>query len=190
MKVEQIKIEEVVPAGYNPRKISDRDFDSLKASLKKFGFVDPIIINKRSSTLVGGHQRLKAAKELGMKEVPVTYVDLAPKMEKELNIRLNRNNGEWDHKALGEFFEPADLVGWGFETFEVGINDADYLADVEFKDEDFKESDLKRLGAELVLVMSPEVKDAFVKLLGTLKKANNLESQEDVIVFITKHFES
>lgn len=85
------KIEDVNPAAYNPREITDAAFEGLKESIKKFGLVDPLIVNVRNgqNVLVGGHQRLKAASSLGFKTVPVVEVDLSPAEEKALNVTLN-----------------------------------------------------------------------------------------------------
>ena len=72
---------ELVPLGhldsapYNPRKISKQQLEALSSSMKEFGVVDPVIAN-RDGTVIGGHQRIKAALRLGLPEVPVIYVDL------------------------------------------------------------------------------------------------------------------
>jgi hypothetical protein len=83
------KITDLKPASYNPRAISDAAFEGLKESIKKFGLVDPLIVNTRTGLLVGGHQRLKAAEALGIEEVPTVEVDLTPAQEKALNVSLN-----------------------------------------------------------------------------------------------------
>lgn len=82
---------EVRPAPYNPRCISSASFEGLKESIKKFGFVDPLIVNVRTGLLVGGHQRLKAAEALGLTHVPVVQVDLSAVEEKALNVTLNNS---------------------------------------------------------------------------------------------------
>ena len=68
MQIETKKIEELTPAPYNPRKISNKELERLKRSLDEFGVVEPVIWNKRTGYVVGGHQRLKAMKELGIEE--------------------------------------------------------------------------------------------------------------------------
>lgn len=82
-------IGDLKPAAYNPRAISDSAFEGLKESIKKFGLVDPLIVNTRTGLLVGGHQRLKAAEAIGLTEVPTIEIDLSPTEEKALNITLN-----------------------------------------------------------------------------------------------------
>lgn len=102
MEVFDVPIREVNPAKYNPRKISDKELTGLKESIKKFGFIDPLVINKRTNTLVGGHQRLKAAELLEMDNVPVVYVNLNISEEKALNIALNSHmiSGKYDLEIL------------------------------------------------------------------------------------------
>jgi len=106
MKIVQYKVKDVKPAKYNPRKISDSAFEGLKESLKKFGLVDPLIVNTRTGVLVGGHQRLKAAEAVGMKTVPVVEIDLSPAEEKALNITLNNQAISGDYsEGIAELLE-------------------------------------------------------------------------------------
>ena len=102
MKIINRKISEINPAKYNPRKITDEELSGLKESLKKFGFVEPLIVNKRTNTLCGGHQRLKAAESLGFEFVPVVEVDLSLAEEKALNVALNSHtiSGKFDEDIL------------------------------------------------------------------------------------------
>lgn len=120
--VQYIKIQDLKPATYNPRKHSDEAMAQLKESIERFGLVDPIVVNgapKRKNIVIGGHFRLKAAKELGYKEMPVVYINLPDiQKEKELNIRLNKNTGEWDWALLEKFSEDF-LVDVGFSTEEL-----------------------------------------------------------------------
>lgn len=103
MKIIKKKISELKPAEYNPRKIGSREKMELTKSIKKFDFVEPIVINinpKRLNVVIGGHQRLEIAKSLGYKEVPCVGISLNEQDEKELNLRLNKNKGEFDPKLL------------------------------------------------------------------------------------------
>ena len=109
---------ELIKADYNPRKISDKDFKQLKKSLETFQCVEPIVVNQfegRENVIVGGHQRLKAMESLGWSEVPTVEVYLDLDEEKELNVRLNKNTGEFDFELLNEFFDKDMLEGVGFE---------------------------------------------------------------------------
>lgn len=117
-----VKIDELKPADYNPRKWSDKAVADLKESIKRFGLVDPVICNsseERKNVVIGGHFRLKIAKDLEYKEVPVVYVNIPDiKKEKELNLRLNKNTGEFDFKLLADFDENF-LSDVGFSSEEL-----------------------------------------------------------------------
>ena len=122
------------PAEYNPRKWNDAQIAQLKKSIEKFGVVDPIIVNSspdRKNIVIGGHFRLYCCKELGMTKVPVVYVDIADiKTEQELNIRLNKNSGEFDWDLLANFDEDMLLeVGFTDDELEIGF-------DLEFNKDD------------------------------------------------------
>ena len=124
MKITLVNINSLNPAEYNPRQISNKQYEDLKASMEKFGCVDPIIINinpERSNVVVGGHQRLRILRELGAEKVPTVSVNLSEEDERELNVRLNKNTGQWDMDLLSEF-DIVDLKEWGFKDIEFGFN--------------------------------------------------------------------
>jgi len=124
MKVEQVKISELKEVEYNPRRMTEKQVKDLTESIRKFGLVDPIIVNSykgRENVVVGGHQRLKIARQEGFKAMPVVYVLLDEKDERELNLRLNRNLGEWDWDLLADFNEEL-LKDVGFEEDELMMN--------------------------------------------------------------------
>jgi len=73
----------------NPRKISDQAFEGLKTSIERFGLVEPIIWNKQTDRVVGGHQRLKVLRANKEKETQVIVVDIPESEEKFLNVALN-----------------------------------------------------------------------------------------------------
>jgi ParB/RepB/Spo0J family partition protein len=103
MRIQQVKIIELRPAEYNPRAMSEAEMAKLMKSIMQFGFVDPAIVNQypgRENVIVGGHQRVEAAKKLGYEEVPVVYVNLDLNKEKLLNLALNRIQGSWDEEKL------------------------------------------------------------------------------------------
>ena len=110
------------PAEYNPRKHSKEQAEQLKRSIQNFGLIDPIICNKaegRENIIIGGHFRMEVAKELGYEEVPVVYVNIKEiENEKELNIRLNKNQGEFDINLLAQFDE-SFLADLGFDSEEL-----------------------------------------------------------------------
>lgn len=103
MKTENILVGKLNPAKYNPRKIDQKSFEGLKNSISKFGYVEPIIVNKRTGlTVIGGHQRLKALIDLGINEALCVILDIPEIEEKALNVALNNRHtsGEYDRSEL------------------------------------------------------------------------------------------
>ena len=121
MNIELIEINKLKPATYNPRQINTKQYNDLKKSIQKFDLVDPIIVNK-DMTVIGGHQRLKICKELKYKDVDCVVLDLSKEEERELNIRLNKNTGEFDMDILANEFDIDNLVDWGFKHIDLDIN--------------------------------------------------------------------
>ncbi|KKR86992.1 MAG: ParB domain protein nuclease [Candidatus Curtissbacteria bacterium GW2011_GWA1_41_11] len=117
-----IPASELRSAEYNPRKWDDDAAKQLSESIKRFGLVDPIIVNSapnRKNIIVGGHFRYEVAKKLGIREIPTVYVNIPDlDREKELNLRLNKNVGEWDWNLLAEFDENL-LADIGFSSEEL-----------------------------------------------------------------------
>lgn len=145
MKVTYVPVGDLKPADYNPRKHSPEQAAQLKESLARFGFVDPVIANRapgRENVVIGGHFRLEVAKELGYEAAPVVFVDIPDlDREKELNLRLNKNVGEFDLTLLAEFDE-SFLSGVGFST-----EDLDDIFPAEEENEVFDlAKELKKIG--------------------------------------------
>lgn len=115
MIIEKKKLSDLTPAPYNPRQSTAKQEKQLKASLEKFGVVEPIIFNKQTGYIVGGHFRVRELKKLGYKEIECVIVDLSEEDEKELNIRLNANTGEWDWDALANEWDSEQLIEWGMD---------------------------------------------------------------------------
>ena len=142
-KIIHKQIDDLIFAEYNPRQLSDDQYKHLKDSISRFGLVDPIIINKnkdRKDIIIGGHQRVKVARTMGINEVPCVEIDLTYDREKELNVRLNKNTGDWDFDILNEAFEIEQLLDWGFDNSAIKIDLEDVIKDEE---EDFKTLSLK-----------------------------------------------
>lgn len=126
MQIEKKPVEELKAAEYNPRKNlkpGDAEYEKLKRSIEEFGYVEPAIWNKRTGTVVGGHQRLKVMKDLGYEEVDCVVVDLDEKKEKALNVALNKISGEWDNTLLANLLKDLDDSGYdltftGFDLAE------------------------------------------------------------------------
>ena len=122
MEIIHRNVDELISAEYNPRQMTSEQHKYLTDSIKRFGMVDPIIVNTypdRKNIIVGGHQRVIIARELNIKSVPTVEIELTPERERELNIRLNRNTGEWDFDLLANYFEVGELTEWGFNEKEL-----------------------------------------------------------------------
>lgn len=127
------KVSELIGAEYNPRKISGKEMDDLKDSIKRFGLTEFPIINMhkdRKNIIISGHQRLTACKELGIEEVTCIEVELSVDLEKELNIRMNKAGGHFDYDILDQFFERSDLLNWGFLDSELPVIEIPEDADI------------------------------------------------------------
>ena len=138
IRIETIPLRSIKPAPYNPRKDlkpGDPEYEKLKRSLDEFGCVEPLVWNKRTGHLVGGHQRLKILKERGEKELEVSVVDLPLDREKALNIALNKISGDWDQQKLAELLQEMiqtpdlDVELTGFELGEAEDLIAEILDD-------------------------------------------------------------
>jgi hypothetical protein len=102
------KINELVPAKYNPRKISSDSLGRLTKSLSELGNLQPITWNAKSGNIIGGHQRLKCYEALGKEEVDVWAVWLDEIQEKAANLALNKLSGEFDMPQLKDILEELD----------------------------------------------------------------------------------
>jgi len=126
MIIEKRPVEDLQAADYNPRKDlkpGDPEYEKLKRSIEEFGYVEPVIWNKRTGKVVGGHQRLKVLKDLGHTEVDCVVVDLDENREKALNIALNKISGAWDNDLLANLLRDLDQSGFdvtltGFDLAE------------------------------------------------------------------------
>ena len=115
-----IPIADLRPAEYNPRvelQPGDKDYEDIKRSIQRFGFADPIVVNA-DMTIIGGHQRLNVAKDLGYTEVPCAVVDLSKAEERALNVALNKMGGRFDNTKLANLLK--DLSLGGFDTTLTG----------------------------------------------------------------------
>lgn len=190
MQIEKKKVIDLVPADYNPRKDlkpGDKEYEKLKRSIDEFGYVDPLIWNKRTSRLVGGHQRLKVLKDMGIDEVDVVVVDMDEEKEKALNVALNKISGDWDKDKLmllitdlqGEDFDvsltgfdPEELDDLFKDDMKDGVKDDNFDVDKELKKPTMtKPGDLWQLG-EHRLLCGDSTKEESYNLLMAGKQAN------------------
>lgn len=141
LQIQEMNINDITPADYNPRvdlNENDDEYKKIKNSIQEFGYVDPIIWNKRTGNIVGGHQRYTVLKDLGHEKVDVSVVDMSEQDEMALNIALNKVEGDWDKDKLKEVIadlEQDKLMFTGFDDDEIDslMNDVDI--------EDFFESE-------------------------------------------------
>ena len=150
MLIEKKNTADLLPADYNPRKDlkpGDAEYEKLKRSIEQFGYVEPVIWNKTTGRVVGGHQRLKVLMDMGMTEVDCVVVAMDEEKEKALNIALNKISGDWDKDKLALLI--ADLQGADFDVSLTGFEPAEI--DALFKDtlKDGVKDDDFNVGAEL-----------------------------------------
>ena len=130
MKIVKKKIEDLRPASYNTRKDlkpGDKEYEKLKRSITEFGYVEPVIYNKRTGIVVGGHQRLKVLKDLGYEEIDVVIVDLSIEQEKALNVALNKISGEWNNNLLADLLKELDQEGFDVTLTGFDLDEAKEL---------------------------------------------------------------
>ena len=160
MNIIQKKIDTLLPAVYNPRKDltpEDKEYQKIKRSIEEFGYVEPIIYNVTTGTVVGGHQRLKVLKELGYTDIAVVEIEETPEREKALNLALNKIEGEWDMAALKDLLQDLDTGSiemdlTGFDDWEIEQLMTQYhVEDDPFEDDDFSEEDIEKADTMVVI---------------------------------------
>ena len=169
---EKRKVSALIPAPYNPREMTEKQVKDLETSLERFNLADPIVINT-DNTIIGGHQRINIYKAHGKMEVEVDVRipsrKLTPEEEKELNLRLNRNLGQWDLDALANFDEEL-LKDVGFESKEL---DRIFQLDTKPEDDDIPEKppavcklgDLWQLGRHRILCGDSTDREQVLRLM-------------------------
>lgn len=146
MDFEKIKITDITPAEYNPRKISDEEYSKLVESISKFGLVDPIIINLKNNTIIGGHQRYDVLMDkylnneidgelfllrvglIGWVTSDKNLILSNEDLEEELLIRLNTQAGMWDYDKLSQIYNDLEVGGFdvsltGFLPTEINLHE-------------------------------------------------------------------
>jgi len=190
MLIRKIPIKKINPAPYNPRKDlkpDDKEYQHLVKSIEEFGYIDPLIWNKRTGHLVGGHQRLKVLAVRGDKEVMCSVVDLPLEKEKALNVALNKISGDWDESKLATLLDELirvpefDIEVTGFELPEASklideiLNsriDDDFDAEAELQQIDkpkTKPGKIIELGPHRVLCGDSTIIDNFKILMDNVK---------------------
>lgn len=171
------------PAEYNPRKKlkpGDKEYKKIKASIEEFGFADPLVVNS-DMTIIGGHQRLTVAVDLGYTEVPCAVVDVDKDREKALNIALNKITGQWDDQLLADLLRDLDTAHFntdltGFDRAEIEnlfsniydkkVKEDDFDVDAELKQPVFsKLGDLWLLGKHRVICGDSTGEEVYTRLM-------------------------
>jgi DNA modification methylase len=125
LSIELVPLDELHPDPANPRRISEDELDALERSLRQFGFVQPVLARREDSIVIGGHQRLVAARRLGLTSVPVTWLDISVEQARLLGLALNKISGSFDDTLLARLLADlqasgtADLSLTGFGEEEV-----------------------------------------------------------------------
>jgi len=158
MEIKELPLKELKPAAYNPRKKlkkGDKEYEKIKQSLLKFGYVDPILVNE-DLTVIGGHQRLTVLKDLDYETAKCVIVDLPKEDEKALNIALNKITGQWDEALLADLLldlqeSDFNLDLTGFEPPEIddilsNVHDKELSEDEFDVEEELKKPTLSRHG--------------------------------------------
>jgi len=190
MKAAELKVLPVSvlkPAEYNPRKKlkpGDKEYKKIKASIEEFGFADPLVVNA-DMTIIGGHQRLTVAVDLGYTEVPCAVVDVDKTREKALNIALNKITGQWDDEMLAALLKDLDVVQFntdltGFERDEIAalcsklydkdVREDGFDVDKELKQPVFSQlGDLWLLGNHRVICGDSTGEEVYTRLMDGMK---------------------
>lgn len=189
MEIKELPLSDLKPASYNPRKKlkkGDKEYEKIKQSLLKFGYVDPIIVNE-DLTVIGGHQRLTVLKDLKYETAKCVIVSLSKEDEKALNIALNKITGQWDDQLLADLLldlqeSDFNLDLTGFEPPEIddilsNVHDKDLTEDDFDVEEELKKptvarrGDIWQLGKHRVICGDSTKAETYDQLLGD-KKAN------------------
>lgn len=145
MQIERKRIRDLNRAAYNPRIDlipGDTEYENLRRSITTYGMLIPVIWNKRTGNVVGGHQRLTVLENEGETEVDVSVVDLDETQERQLNVALNKIEGGWDEEKLAELLaelgDDATLTGFTQQEIDSLTNDIDSLIDGATVDEELR----------------------------------------------------
>ena len=190
-KIIQRDIDSLIFAEYNPRQLTKDQHQHLKDSIQRFGLVDPILVNKhkdRKDIIIGGHQRVRVAKDLDIDKVPCIELSLPYEKERELNVRLNKNSGEWDYDVLANMFEMEELQDWGFADKDFWFLDQGELSnDVDYSDNTVDEKLKRFLDAKIKQITIPfpsEEFDIIVERLDRVMEKLDIEDYSQLIKYV------
>lgn len=141
MKIQEIEIEKLIPYARNSRTHSDEQVAQIAASIKEFGWTNPILVDGEAG-IIAGHGRLAAARKLGLKKIPVIELKhLSETQKKALIIADNKLalNAGWDNELLALEFEELKLDGFDLELLGFDKNEIDKLFENNIDNEEIKE---------------------------------------------------
>ena len=169
MKYEQVKTDKLIPYVNNARKHSESQVAQIAASIKEFGFVNPIIIDKDCG-VIAGHGRLSAAQKLGLKEVPCLRVEHLTETQKKAYILADNRLAEladWDNELLKLEFEELKLEGFDLELTGFDSEVLDKLSpefEPELPDDEAKEKEHGKLVLRVEFEDAEEMQQLFFEL--------------------------
>ena len=134
-RTEERLLKDIFESSINPRRMSKKQAEGLRESIRRFGYIDEIIINL-DNQIIAGHQRKRTLQRMGHKTAPVKIPSrlLSPREVQELSIRHNKNQGEFDYDILGNAWELNDLLEWGFSHDDFHISPDGDITDTPSED--------------------------------------------------------
>ena len=219
MEIQYRRLDEITPYENNAKTHDKKQINNVAESIKQYGFVQPVVID-RDGVIVIGHCRVMAAKKLGMKTVPCVCVDdLTPEQVKALRLVDNKSNESlWDFDLLAPELEDLDLTGFDFD-WDLPVKDNTETKEDEVPEVDeshppvTKNGDVWKLGrhrlmcgdstsvehvqnlmdgaqADLLLTDPPYGVDYTGKTKAALKIENDAKNDDDFIAFLRNAFEA
>lgn len=199
--LQQVRVGDLIEWDKNPRILSDRAAAELDESLKRFGYVEPAVVNADGKSLIGGHMRLRRMRQIGMidddamVEVRIPNRQLTASEYEELAIRLNKNTGEWDWDKLESDFNPHKLVDMGFDAADFGLHNETLALrdgmeaseeDVNFKKKNVKDSDSPSVIFEVM--MTKKGRAELHKVLNAIKEKQGLQRTDQALEFLASTY--
>lgn len=191
-EIKTVKISDLKEWSKNPRKLTKEGYEALIKSIKDFGFHDVLKVDT-DGTIISGHQRKKALRELGVEEVKVLFPDrkLTDKEMDIIALKSNRHEGTFDFDMLGNMFEMEDLLEAGFQGFELGFattkeEDGEDTNTLDKSTETYLGGNVK----QITLYFGSEEYDQVVTRLDAIKTELELESHTDVFLKLLEEHEN
>lgn len=197
-ELEEAPIDSLVPYARNARTHSESQVAQLAASIREFGFNNPIIVDK-AGTILAGHGRIAAARKLGLETVPVLRVPLSGAAARAYILADNRlaMSAGWDDEMLKVEMESLleddfDLSITGFSQGEIDalLGGGDELFDegMELEGDEGEPTKTKDGYAEFAIVLTIENKERLLRRLNEIKNAEGIESMEDALMLMVEGY--